>query len=212
MRIAVFAGFASALVLIAPAHAEHLAPRNDCRHLAGFEQFERALVTAVANRYTPMLKPIVDPNVHLDFGGGSGWDELVRRLDDPERNLWSELSKVLALGCGSTAEDELSYPWLWSQDLGIDDPFSSFVALGDAVPLRKEPSSDAPILRNLNWEAVRLIGPYNGDQTFLQVRTRRGETGFVAFDRLRAEIDYRLLAVRNKQTSTWQVTNFVAGD
>jgi hypothetical protein len=101
---------------------------------------------------------------------------------------------------------------LWSQNLGTDDPFSAFVSLGTEVPLRSEPREDAPIIRPLNWEVVTLTGPYNLDQAYLEVSTRTGDKGYVRFEQLRSEIDYRLIVSRDEASGAWRITHFIAGD
>ncbi len=199
-------------VLATPASAEHLYPRNECTHLEGVDAFRMTLSTAVANRNAEMLQSIVDPDIMLDFGGGSGWEEFRARLESEQRGLWGELQKTIALGCAADSDFEMAFPWLWSQNLGTDDPFSAFVSLGTKVPLRSEPRANAPLVRYLNWEVVTLTGPYNPDQTYLEVSTRTGDKGFVLFDQLRSEIDYRLLVFRDEESGAWRITHFIAGD
>ncbi len=205
-------GIVAIAVLASPASAEHLYPRDECSNLEGASAFRMTLVTAVANRNAEMLKPIVDPDIMLDFGGGSGWEEFRSRLDSEQSSLWIELQKTVALGCGAYSETEFAFPWQWTQDLGTDDPFSAFVSLGTEVPLRSEPREAAPIIRPLNWEVVTLTGPYNLDQRFLEVKTRTGDKGYVRFEQLRSEIDYRLLVSRDEASGTWRITHFIAGD
>jgi hypothetical protein len=82
------------------------------------------LATAVANRDEVMLLPLFAPDVLLDFGGGSGREELRRRLNDPEYRLWDELEALLPLGCAEGADGGITMPWLWAQDLDEDDAFA----------------------------------------------------------------------------------------
>lgn len=199
---------AAALVLSAQAQAEHLYPRDECAKLDGVAQFRMALVTAVANRDAEMLRPLVSPQVHLDFGGGSGWETLEERLTD--RDLWSELDKVLRLGCASSDDGEIAMPWAWSQDYGIEDPFSAWLTLGDAVPLRESASADAPVIRTMRWEAVEQQGGWQGDEEFIKVRTKTGEEGYAPVAQMRHQLDYRLIASR--ESGRWQVIVFIAGD
>jgi len=195
-----------------PATAEHLAPRDECSRLPGVDQFRMVLVTAIANRNVEMLEPLVDPRIDLDFGGGFGWDLMRERLQSDERELWAKLEETVSLGCGTYSDTEFAFPWLWTQDLGTDDPFSAFVTLGSDVPLRSEPRKDAPIVRGLNWEVVTLTGPYNLDQNYLTVTTRTGDDGYVLFEQLRSELDYRLIVVRDEATQEWRIKAFIAGD
>lgn len=206
IRLAVLA--IVALGAAVPAQAEHLYPRNECSSLAGFDQFQMKLATAVANRDAAMLRPLVSEQVHLDFGGGTGWELLRQRL--AERDLWAELDKILALGCARAGEGEIALPWVYMQDFGIEDVFSAWLARGYAVPLRSSASANASLVRTLRWEAVEQVGEWQGDETFIHVRTRAGEEGYAPVAQLRHQLDYRLIATPTD--NGWQITTFIAGD
>lgn len=198
-----------ALLLAAPVHAQNFAPRDECGGLQGIEQFRMQLVTAVANRNADMLEPLVDPDIHLDFGGGSGWEQMSMLLHSEEQALWESLAEVLALGCASS-EYGLSMPWVWTQDLGFEDAYTTYLVRGADVPLRSSPEDEAAILRRLDWEAVSLLSDWSNEDRYARVRTADGDRGFVPWDVLRSQIDYRLLASR--QDDRWQITVFIAGD
>ncbi|QIG53429.1 hypothetical protein G6N82_04050 [Altererythrobacter sp. BO-6] len=200
----------AALTMAAPAQAEHLYPRDECGSAEGAESFRLKLATAVANRDEAMLQPLVAPDIKLSFGGDYGWETMREWLRDPNIRLWDELDKVLALGCSSQGGDNLSMPWLWGQDLGFDDPFSTFVVVGKDVPLRAAPEPGAPVLRRLNWEAVQLLEYPEDGGDIVRILTRQGEVGFTDFASLRSQIDYRLLAER--QNGEWIIQYFLAGD
>jgi hypothetical protein len=204
-------GALAALALATPAQGEHLYPRNECGSLEGADAFQMKLVTAVANRDEAMLRELVDPQVQLDFGGGSGWEEMRGRLNDEYYKLWDELDRVTRLGCARLDDNELALPWLWGQDLGFDDPFSTVVAIGSDVPLLAEPRAGAKQIRLLNWEAVTLMPEWNYEAQFAPVRTKQGEEGFVEFAHLRSQVDYRLIASRNDD-GVWRIIYFIAGD
>ncbi len=213
---AILAGCAS-LFLAAPASAEHFAPRNECEALAGAEEFQRTLVTAVANRNAAMLRSIVDPNILLDFGGGSGWELLQDRLASPELQLWSELDKVLRLGCAVTEEGRISMPFYFSQELPEDtDPYGTYITLGDRVPLfRSETGTD--IVQYLDWEAVVNIDMFETAEELeraerWQFRTSGGTRGYMDPESVRSLVDYRLLAEKREGADEWRMTVFVAGD
>ena len=48
------------------------------------------------------------------------------------------------------------------------------------------------------------------DDPFQKVETTGGETGYIATDKLRSLIDYRLLAA--SRNGTWRIVSLVAGD
>ncbi len=64
--------------------------------------------------------------------------------------------------------------------------------------------------QQLSWDLVTLDKGWHPDKRFQQVTTRGGAKGYVATDKLRSMLDYRLLA--NRKGEIWQITAFVAGD
>ncbi|MFL0357220.1 hypothetical protein ACI5KX_12165 [Erythrobacter sp. GH1-10] len=201
----------AALAFAVPAHAEHLYPRNACGELEGADDFRMALVTAVANRNADMLEPLVHPQILLDFGGGAGWDELRARLKATDYDLWAELDEVTRLGCAVGYEDAIVMPYYWSQDLGFDDPFSTYVVMGGDVPLYSEPDENARLIDRLGWESIMVrMELEEPGQIYAPVRTRDGKEGFMKYEQIRSQIDYRLIAERRE--GRWVITTFVAGD
>ena len=206
--------FALALAFPAVAQAKSVPPRNECEAAQGAAQFRLALATATANRDETMLKLLVHPQVHLDFGGGTGWDTMRERLDGGYYNLWEELEQVQMLGCGTRSDangDELFMPWYWGEDLGTDDAFSTFIVTGSDVPMysSRDGSSDA---RTLDWEVVTLLDEWSENASGLaHVRIADGREGYVDWASLRSQVDYRLIASRDEE-SGWQIIVFIAGD
>ncbi len=205
-------GALAALAIATPASAEHLCPRNDCGSLPGADKFQMRLVTAVANRNADMLKPLVDDEILLDFGGGTGWDLLSARLESGEYDLWTEMDKVIRLGCAPAYQGSMAMPYYWSKDLGFDDGYSTYIVIGDDVPLLAEPREDARRLRLLDWESVEVpqTQPYEDGQRFVRINTRAGEAGYAELARMRSQIDFRMIVERRE--GEWKITTFVAGD
>ena len=200
---------AAAVGCATQASAEHLYPRDECSRIEGADAFRMGMVTAVANRDLDLLRPHISDEILLDFGGGSGWEELTARLE--ERELWLAMDEVLSLGCAANGDGEgFSMPWIWNQDTGAEDPLNSLLAKGWDVPMRTEARADAPVVTTLNWEMVEMAQDWQGDEEFLRVRTRRGKEGYVAVSQLRHELDYRMIV--EQREGRWQVTVFIAGD
>ena len=213
MKFHIFAA-AVTCVLATPAHSEHLAPRNECGTLEGADAFQMALVTAVANRNAEMLRPLVHPQVHLDFGGGRGWELMGERLQSPDYDLWAELDEVIRLGCDEGHEQSLVMPYYWGQDYGDLDAYGTYIVVGTKVPLYRTESGERTV-RNLNWEAVEFVSLFETAEVLAQakrweIKTRDGARGFVEPQTLRALVDFRLIAER--QDGTWVITTFIAGD
>ena len=204
----------AAFALATPVHAEHLAPRNACGKLEGADAFQMSLATAVANRDAEMLRLLVHPEVHLDFGGGRGWELMRERLSSPDYNLWDEFAEVIRLGCDEGYEQSLVMPYYWGQDYGDLDAYGTYIVVGTKVPLYRTESGERTV-RNLNWEAVEFVSLFETAEVLAQakrweIKTRDGARGFVEPQTLRALVDFRLIAER--QDGTWVITTFIAGD
>lgn len=151
LALRMIAGAIAAMAMAAPAAAEHLEPRNACTSMAGADEFRMTLVTAVANRDPDMLQTVIDPGILLDFGGGSGWEEMRARLDAADYRLWDELDTVIRLGCDRAYQDSLVMPYYWGQDFGDMDAYGTYIVLGADVPMFATAKSERRIAR-LRWK------------------------------------------------------------
>ncbi|MEO1921277.1 MAG: hypothetical protein ABGW84_05245 [Sphingomonadaceae bacterium] len=204
------AAFAMAALSTPISAQQSYPPRDECRGDAAAQAFRYTLTTAVANRNAAMLRPLVAPQVELDFGGGSGWETFAARLDDPAYTLWEELDRVLLLGCAVMKGGELTLPWHWAQDFGDIDYFETMLVTGSDVPLRVAAAPDAPVRARIHWELVTLIEGWDPEAGYLKVRDGLHRTGFIRSDRLRSMVDYRLLA--RPGTAGYRIIAFIAGD
>lgn len=185
-----------------------LEPRNACRDIAGAEEFRTALAAAVEARDADALIALADPNVKRDFGGGAGSAELRRRLS--ERNLWQELEDLIALGCGSNEAGGITLPWYFTQATPDVDAMMGMLVTGADVPMLSAPDAGAETVRSLSWDAVELLDGLTTGAEYQHVRLPGGASGFVATDKLRSLVDYRLLA--SEQNGKWRITALIAGD
>lgn len=200
--------------IVAPASPAPLAqgkwaPRDACTRVEGADAFRVRLAAAVEARDVEAFVGLAAEDVKLDFGGGAGSDELRRRLADPELGLWDELETLLALGCAVNDQGGITVPWLFEQDLGPADPFTSLLVTGENVPLLERPDPAGRPLAAISWDLVE-IETFDPAATYQRVETPDGTTGFIATDRLRSPIDYRLSA--SSRNGRWRIVSFVAGD
>lgn len=192
------------------------APRDDCGALPGAEDFRLAMAKAVAVRNADALIKLTDPHVRLDFGNGHGADLLRKRLASPIYRLWDQLEAILPLGCegGQAAggKNFLTIPWYFSQGFAGRDSYRVAMVLGQDVPLLAKPDKNAEVLDKLSWDAVELASgeTEDGNSPFEKVTTLDGKTGYIARDKLRGLLAYRLLANRTDQG--WRITGLIAGD
>ena len=186
------------------------APKDDCGELYGFDSFRGQLRRAITFQNADSLTALVDPDVKLDFGGGSGIDELKTRLaDNPE--LWSEMSDVIALGCSAEGDTAVTMPWAFANLPEGTEATSTYLVTANDAPVRAEAAETADSDGTISWDLVTVSEAPAEDAEFVQVSTLDGETtGYVAADSLRPITDYRILA--NRGDDGWKVTAFVAGD
>jgi hypothetical protein len=186
------------------------APRDGCAQKPGATEFRRALVAAVKARDAEALAALAAPDVKLDFGGGAGRAELRKRLSDKDAPLWEELDELLALGCAVNEQGGITMPWHFAQEIGGVDPMMGMIVTGEKVPLLDAPAEDAKPVAQLSWDAVELAGGLQPEAPFQKVTTTDGKSGFVASDKLRSLIDYRIIA--SSRDGEWSFTTLVAGD
>jgi len=196
--------------LTEPRRQGRYAPRDECGAAPGAEEFRLRLADAVARRDAAALVALSDPHIRLDFGGGSGTAELRNRLAAPGWELWSALENLLPLGCAVDPQGGIIMPWYFLQDFGERDPYSLLVVRGEGVPMLAAPRKNAQVLARLSWEAVELAESTDDVSPYAKVSDYNGVDGYIAWDRLRSLIDYRLIAEKGEEG--WKLTAFVAGD
>jgi hypothetical protein len=204
---------AEKIVAPAPLHAPvvakgRFAPRDECGKLEGAAEFRERLIETVQLRDVEALAALAAEDIKLDFGGGAGIAELRSRLYNEPYNLWQELEELLPLGCAETEQGGITIPWIFAQDLGEADPYSSMLVLGEDVPVLAGPRNSAERLATISWDLVTVPSLQNG--AFQQVTLPGSRTGFIASDKLRSVIDYRLLA--SQRNGRWRMTSLIAGD
>jgi hypothetical protein len=185
-------------------------PRDECAALPGWKTFRDRLGAAVASKNALALAALADRNVKLDYGGGGGRAELIRRLGQPA-GLWRDLVTILPLGC-SVEAGLAALPWYFWRIPANVDPADTMLVTGDAVPLRTLPKTSARVLASLDWPMVVLTGKsFNPAANHTRVRTRAGgQEGYVETRRLRSLLARRIIA--EHKDGEWRITAIVAGD
>lgn len=207
------AGFGHAATAASPlVVAGKFAPKDECAAVPDAAAFRSALADAVQRRDVEALVALADAEVKLDFGDGEGQAELRQRLGGQEgMELWRELGELLPLGCAVDDDGNLVLPWFFAQDMDSEDAYAFMLVTGERVPLLPKADADAPPLRLLSWALVEPDEGYDESAAFQPVRTVDGRiSGFVAADKLRSVIGYRLIAHRS--SGSWKIAAFLAGD
>jgi hypothetical protein len=182
-------------------------PRDECVDQPGALEFREKLAAAVLARDADAFVALSAKGIMLDFGGGAGTAELKKRLAASDHYLWKALQNLLPLGCAAGSNGELTMPWYFAQDIPLDDPYFGMMVKGVNVPVRDAAKPDAKIIRTISWDAVEV---QSDPGVFAEVKTGDGKTGYIETAKLRAIIDYRLIA--EKQADGWRLTALVAGD
>lgn len=185
------------------------APQDACTEVEGANAFRRRLAAAVEARDADALVALAAEDIKLDFGGGAGTAELRKRLSDESWNLWQELDELMALGCSANPQGGITIPWYFDQDLGLDDAFTGMLVVDEDVPVFEGPDTGANRVATVSWDVVR-IATLDPESERQQVELGDGTVGFIATDKLRSVLDYRLTA--SSRNGRWRITSFLAGD
>lgn len=179
--------------------------------MPGWKAFRDKLGAAVLARDAAALAALADRNVKLDYGGGAGRPELLRRLRQPTRELWRELAVILPLGC-SVEGGLAALPWFFWRIPPKVDPATTMLATGDAVALRAAPNADARTITTLDWPMVALTAKaFAPAARFTRVRIHSsGQEGYIETRHLRSLLARRIIAEQNG--GEWRITAIVAGD
>ncbi len=184
------------------------APRDECGKVEGADAFRERLAAAAEARDADALVALAAEDIKLDFGGGEGTAELRSRLADEDRKLWAELDTLMTLGCAANEQGGITIPWHFDQDLGVTDSYTAWLVTGEGVPVLAGPVGDER-RATISWDLVE-VETFDPEQPRQQARLPDGTAGFIATDRLRSLLDYRLIA--SSRNGRWRITTFVAGD
>ena len=186
------------------------APQDECKSVPGAEEFRAQLAAAIKAKDADRLSALAAPDVKLDFGGGSGVGTLRSRLSEKKPDLWGELSQLMTLGCAINDQGGITIPWYAAKAIDEVDPAMAMLVVGEKVPLRTNIDTKSAEAEEISWDVVTLVDGLQPDQSFQKVKTSDGTVGYVATDKLRSLLDYRLIA--SSRDGKWSFTSLVAGD
>ena len=186
------------------------APHDTCHSVKGADEFRRQLADAVMRRDADALLALAAEDIRLDFGGGGGRAELKKRLADKHWKLWDELDQLLTLGCAANQQGGITIPWYFEQHIDKVDASSGMLVTGENVPLLSAPDPKSPVVATISWDVVSL-GTLTPDDPYQSVTTADGKKkGYIATDKLRSLLDYRLMAT--PRNGKWSIVTLVSGD
>lgn len=186
------------------------APHDECREQAGATAFRTELSAAIAARDIDRLAALAAPDVMLNYGGGAGVDQLRAMAAQNGELFWNELDQLMTLGCALNKEGGITLPWYFAQDFGQVEPMNGMIVTGENIPVYAAVAGNAAPAGAISWDVVELVNGLRPDQPRQQVETSDGRVVFIATDKLRSLLDYRLVA--SSRDGKWSFTQLIAGD
>jgi len=200
---------------------------------ADFEAFYKEFVAAVHNRDIQFIDSILDEMVHSSFGGEPGkaffhefWEAQSNYF---ERDLWTVLEEIIALGGVFYQENELFSghgkrfvaPFTFAlfdlsdlQEKNGMDAFNSFVVIDRHVNVYREKSIESEVIDVLNYNILEFHNNMEfwskGSDDFVGVMALSGEVGYIQVKHIRSPVDYRF-AIEWKDDG-WKLIFLTAGD
>lgn len=214
------------MLLPALGHAQNMIawPVDEAKKDPSFLTYRNTMLELVKAQDTEAFLKLVDPNIHLSFGGHSGHEDMRRQLNLSPDDLseeyksqatklrdqyWNEIAKVLNLG-GRFRDAAFVAPYTWTAKTPKDaDAYKTYFVTGSNVLLRSAGNPDAPIIARLSYNIV-YNDEWDPDADYLPIRLPDGQAGYLSSQYLRSQIDYR--AIFSKVSGKWEMTMFIAGD
>ncbi|MGV3524014.1 MAG: SH3 domain-containing protein [Candidatus Sericytochromatia bacterium] len=208
-----------------PASASVLQPVDESVKEPELARTLRELQVIAGSRDLDALLKHVDPTIRCSFGdcGGLADFKAAWKLNSaPEKSeLWPVLARMLTLG-GVYAEgskDQFFVPYVFGRFPVTLDAYTHGAITAEEVQLREAPRLDSKVLRQLNYDLVKLpptlklpVSTVAGETyPWYQVQTLDGVTGYVWGKYVYSPIDYRMGLARQADGG-WKINLLVAGD
>lgn len=222
--------FIAAFAVSGSAQEKYLKPVDDAAKDPSFLEFRTKLIAAAERKDTKYVIGVMDPKIHLSFGGHAGIADF-KELWQPDMKgslFWEELLGVLKNGGALGEETEegnktfyAPYTFTNFPDYPDLDIFRDGAVIGTNVNLRNKPSLKSKVIGSLSYNIVMIdhgnsvmkkAVPGIDMRTYewYKVETLGGKKGYVHADYVRGHVDYRIGF--EKQKGKWKITMFIAGD
>jgi hypothetical protein len=220
---------AALMLLPTLGHAQNMIawPVDEAKKDPSFLTYRNTMLELVKAQDTEAFLKLVDPEIHLSFGGHSGHEDMRRQLNLSPDDLseeyksqvtelrdqyWNEIAKVLKVG-GRFKDAAFVAPYTWTAKTPEDaDAYKTYFVTGSNVLLRSAGNSEAPIITRLSYNIVYSVysDEWDLDADYLPIRLPDGQAGYLSSQYLRSQIDYRASFL--KLDGKWQMVMFIAGD
>lgn len=220
LTLILLAGFAA---IEAATQERYVKPVDEASLDPSFGAFRSKVIAAAERRDAGFMLSILDPKIHLSFGGDEGIADFRRiwKIHTKGTRFWTEFLPVIKNGGAFVRENgrrtNLFYaPYTFNSFPEDLDAFEYHAIFGFNVNLRKEPRMSAQVAAKLSYNVVRIEPenlPKSGRSEYpgwWRVRTLGGLDGYVKKEYVRSPIDYR--AGFEKKRGHWKMVAFIAGD
>lgn len=190
-------------------------PKDECIHVKGYFEFRRSFEDLVRKRDGQALFAMIASDVVLEIGGLSGKENFAKKWNlaaGEASPIWSELDKIIRLGCFAESDRGLMMPHMTALDphWSADRVSPKALVLGEYIDLRAGPGANTASLGLLTWEFVQMnterVGP-----GWVAIKTRGGKSGFVQGSYLRSHLDYSI-NFQKDSNGAWSIHAMTAGD
>ena len=202
----------------APAQERFLKPVDEGPDDPTFVAFRLRALRTSAEKDAAFIKSILDKDIRVDFGGGSGVEDFLKSWNglSAASAFWAEFEFALKHG-GEFAKmknrgpKQFWAPYIYASFPDDLDGTVYAAITGENVGLRAKPDAASKVLGQLSFNIVKTIDN-NGtsDTKWVEVETLGGKRGWVSTEYVRSPIGYR--ACFAKVDGEWKLTIFVAGD
>jgi hypothetical protein len=200
----------SLLLIVSPAFAAAPPP--------SFVAYRKQLQAAIKARSMKALTKLLDPDIRLNFGGGTGIAAFksIWKPHDPNTGIWKILDLVVNNGGHFNSKTQFAAPYVYSAWPDDIDAFNYAAITREGVELFDGPHESRKAIRKLGYEIIEVLQSSGkpqsetGDDDWSEIKTGDGKRGFVQSKYYRSSIDYR--AIFEKRKGKWRMTVLVAGD
>lgn len=216
-----------ALLLASPALAaapppvkvpEILKPADEGVKDKSFLGYRKQLQSAIKAKSMKALAKLLDPNIQLNFGGGTGVAAFksIWKPHDPNTAIWKILGLVVNNGGHFNSATQFAAPYVYSAWPNDIDAFNYAAITKDGAELFDAPHESRKAIRRLGYEIIEVLQSSGkpqsetSDDDWSEIKTGDGKRGYVQSKHYRSSIDYR--AIFEKRKGKWRMTVLVAGD
>lgn len=197
---------------------EILKPADEGVNDKSFATYRKQLQAAIKAKSMKALAKLLDPQIKLNFGGGTGIEAFksIWKPGDPNTGIWKILDMVVSNGGHFNSATQFAAPYVYSAWPNDIDAFNYAAMTKDGVELFDGPHESRKTIRKLGFEIIEVLQSSGkpqseaNDDDWSEIKTGDGKRGYVKSKYYRSSIDYR--AIFEKRKGKWRMTVLVAGD